>query len=139
MRGQLYVDDPCFSMLGNTVEHDRWAAIVVLVWRLLGFPVAFDKARRGSCVVWIGAVLSFLKSHLTVSIPVEKADELAALISEARRSNVVPVRMLRRLAGLACHFATLIYVWRPFLSELWAAIQSFENDLSSRAPGTASG
>ena len=43
------------------------------------------------------------------------------------KSNLVAVRKLGKLAGKASHFASMIYVWRRFLAELWGALQESEN------------
>ena len=133
-RGELYVDDPIFSIVGTRQERDRMITKIVLAWRLLGFPVSFAKARRGLAVVWIGALLTSSTDAVFVSIPAAKVAEFLAMVEELLLTNVVPIKTLRRLAGLACHFASLIFIWRPFLSELWGAILSFDNDLPTRAP-----
>ena len=134
VRGELYVDDPCFAIRGTRPQRDRWIALIVVIWRILGFPVAFSKARRGFSVCWIGAALRLSRPEVVVSIPEAKREELQALVDAALRVNVISIKKLRKLAGLACHFANLVYVWRPFLAELWGAIQAFDADQSSRAP-----
>ena len=37
------------------------------------------------------------------------------------------MRAVRTLAGKANHFASILYVWHPFLSELWGALEEYEN------------
>ena len=50
------------------------------------------------------------------------------------QSNVLPVKTLRKYAGLANYFANIIFTWRPFLAELWAGLQSAEGHSSTKAP-----
>ncbi len=37
-------------------------------------------------------------------------------------SNVVPLKTLRSFVGLATHFASVLFAWRPFLTELCGAV-----------------
>ena len=39
-------------------------------------------------------------------------------------SNVVSKKLIRSIAGRGSHVATVVTTWRPFLSELWAALAS---------------
>eukprot|EP00972_Heterocapsa_arctica_P077318 11404465-Heterocapsa_arctica.AAC.1 len=48
VRLQLYVDDPSAALRGATNGRDRQVASIVVLWRALGFPLAFQKALRGS-------------------------------------------------------------------------------------------
>ena len=45
LRLQTFVDDPLFCVCGS----QRKMALVVLVWRALGFPLAFQKVARIQC------------------------------------------------------------------------------------------
>jgi hypothetical protein len=57
-----------------------------------------------------------------VSLKESFLSELSELICTTMQSNVVPLKLLRSLAGKANRVATIVYTWRPFLSDLWAAI-----------------
>ena len=48
--------------------------------------------------------------------------EFTELVNSTLKLNVISKGELRALAGKANHVATLIYAWRPFLDQLWAAI-----------------
>ena len=133
-RGQLYVDDPAFALLGTVAARDEMVACIVLFWRLLGFPLSLAKAKRGKMVVWIGCELEVLSDCIFVRISAEKVEELTAMTSEILRGNVVSAKVLQKYAGLANFFASVLYVWRPFLSELWAAIQAVDSSLCGGAP-----
>ena len=113
-RTQLYVDDPAITIRGTQNYRDDALATAVLIWRILGFPLAFQKAQRGTTVVWIGGLVEILSDRVVVSIPPEKLSEFLEIVTDMLKSNVVVVRKLRKLAGKASHFASMIYVWRPF-------------------------
>ena len=51
-------------------------------------------------------------------------DDLTDQTNRMLAANVVPIRALRSYIGLANHFAGLLFTWRPFMDELWAALQS---------------
>lgn len=120
-RAQLYVDD---SISGSRASRDRMIAMIVLLWRTMGFPLSLAKAQRGPVVTWIGCQLRVGVDAVFVRIDAGKVDELRATTDELLASNVVAVKKLRKFAGVANHFASVLYVWRPFLAELWSAIQS---------------
>ena len=65
-----------------------------------------------------------------VSIPREKLDDLLGIVNDTLGKNVVAIRAVRQLAGKSNHFASLVYVWRPFLSDLREALQEAENPQS---------
>ena len=125
-RIQLYVDDPCVALRGTKAQRDRAAAIIVVVWSLAGFPLAFRKAQRGSSITWIGCAIGAESDHIAASIAQEKVEELRDLTLEHLRGNIISLVALRSYIGLVNHFATLLFVWRPFLGELWAAL--YEGD-----------
>ena len=62
-----------------------------------------------------------------MSIPREKLDDLLNIVEDMLGKNVVAVKAVRQLAGKSNHFASLVYIWRPFLSDLWGALQEAEN------------
>lgn len=131
-RFQLYVDDPASALRGNPQQRDRMVAIIIVMWRSLGFPLAFSKAARGPTVKWIGCLLTVTAQEVHVTIAQDKIDELLTTVEKHRGANVISTKDLRSLIGLACHFASVLYVWRPFLNELWAALQ--DTSANSRAP-----
>ena len=130
-RLQLYVDDPCISIRGTTAERDDLVAAVVLSWLLCGFQLAFSKAQRGKEVTWIGAGLRHDGGSVTVTIPAAKLDEFRELVDTDAVKNIMSNKNLRKLAGKANHVASILYVWMPFLSELWGAIRDFDAESAS--------
>ena len=41
-------------MSGDALSRDETVVVMVLAWRVLGIPLAFEKAGRGSDFTWIG-------------------------------------------------------------------------------------
>jgi hypothetical protein len=135
VRLRCYVDDPCVSVKGTPAARDTLIAICILVWRSLGLGLAFSKGERGTQVEWIGVQLFSNREFLQVSLKRTFLDELRELITVTASSNVVSLKQLRTLAGKANRVATIVYTWRPFLSELWAAIADcLSKDRQSNAP-----
>ena len=97
-------------------------AVVIVIWRVLGFPLAFRKGQRGPSVVWIGCTYELDAESVTVSIKEAILADLKDQVTTAMSSNVVSRKALHSLAGRANHVAGLLWAWRPFLQQLWAAI-----------------
>ena len=79
---------------------------------------ALSKASTEAVVTWIGCVLSIDGGKIQVKIPEEKIAQLVRLSEKFLKHNVVAIREL----GKAMNRASVIFVWRPFLSEVWAAL-----------------
>ena len=45
-----------------------------------------------------------------------------SIIEEFNAGNVVTIKALRSFAGKAMNIATILFMWRPFLHQLWAAM-----------------
>ena len=43
-RMQVYVDDPLFMIRGSGARVKQLAAVILLSWTVMGFPLAFHKA-----------------------------------------------------------------------------------------------
>ena len=109
-RSQVYVDDPAIVVRGTAQQRDEFVAVAVLVWRLLGFDLSFQKAQRGTTTVtWIGGLIEVKPHEVIVSIPREKIEDLLEIVNEMLGRNVVSVRAVRQLAGKSNHFASLVY------------------------------
>ena len=122
-RSQLHVDDPAITVRGTPSFRDETIATAVLVWRLLGFKLAFHKAAAWNryCLDWWPRKIS--EDRVVVWIPETKMQEILGIIEELLVTNVAAIRKVRTLAGKTSHFASMVYIWRPFLAEIWAAIQ----------------
>ena len=59
--------------------------------------------------------------------------DLHQWLDKLRSSNVISLKDLRSFTGKCSNFASLLYTWRPFLNELWAALHYDDQD-ASKAP-----
>ena len=75
---QCFVDDPCITLTGTRADRDRWLALIILVWRALGLPLAFRKGQRGSQVTWIGSVLTCIRDEIRCTIKDSILEDLRA-------------------------------------------------------------
>ena len=91
------------------------------------------KAQRGAAVTWIGCRLVAYPEYVEAAIAEDKVTELRDLTRQLLSENVLPLPRLRSYIGLASHFATLLFAWRPFLTELWAALH-YDGGPKSSAP-----
>ena len=121
-RVQVYTDDPWVVTKGTPEQIDRCFAIVLLLWDLLGLPIATHKATRGPSLKWIGMQITVNQREVQVEIPEDKILELESLSLDILASNVTSCKVLRSYVGKAMYIASTIYTWRPFLSQLFAAL-----------------
>ena len=122
LAAEVFVDDPCLTISGSAASRRRAAAIVILFWRVLGFPLQFKKGQFANTVRWIGWDLFGTNGVSIATIKPEIIVELLKQITAAMAGNVISIKDLQKLAGRANHIAGVIVVWRPFLQQLWAAL-----------------
>jgi hypothetical protein len=126
LRLNTYVDDPLCVIRGTRQERHMKICLLVLLWRALGLPLAFQKGCRGTGVAWIGLFLEVKSAEVDITISETRVSELLSLTIEALSQNVVSIKWLRSYAGKACSFASILIFWRPFLQFLWAAMYAEE-------------
>ena len=135
VRLHFYVDDPIAILKGAQEHRKHCIAVLVMIWMALGTKLAFPKGERGQKVVWIGFTLCTNGStNLQVSIKDQFLKDLRKDTDDIMVLNIVPVKTLRVFAGKCNHVAGLIPCWRPFLSELWAAISTAVDTPGTTAP-----
>ena len=94
--------------------------------------LAFDKAKRGSSIDWIGCTISIVSRDVVhATIMKERVDEVKELTRSILDQNVIAVKPLRSYIGKVQSFASLLHTWRPFIAMLWAVL--FQ-DVPSNAP-----
>ena len=106
------VDDPLESVIGNKASRGRATTMILTTWLVLGFPL----------VKWIGTVLTIAADAMPAGKIAEINDSVAKFLSV----DVLPVKEVRFFAGKAMHIAPIIYVWRPFLSDVWGALSDLD-------------
>ena len=120
---QVFVDDPWLALRGTQSQCRRMAAVVILVWRILGVDLAFSKGQLGDKVNWIGASLSIESSHsLAVTITAARIEELRKLCDDILAKSTITVRSLRSFTGKCQSMASILSTWRPFVQMLYGAL-----------------
>ena len=127
-RMQIYVDDPLTIIRGNAARTKRLAALSIVGWTVLGFPLAFHKAVMAPTLTWVGVKLQLTSDQVRVEVPESKVQELLTLIDGCLSSNLTSKKSLRTLIGKAMAVASVLYTWRPFLHELYAALHCKESN-----------
>ena len=131
---EIYVDDPIVAIRGTQHRRKRLVCIFTLAWLSLGFPLAFQKAQLGQSVSWIGAAFAWEPGHVKIHITKERMASLGAECSELLSVNIISIKRLRSFIGVAESFAGLLFVWRSFVNELWAALNRALAELFSGCP-----
>lgn len=131
-RMQCYVDDPVIAARGSTfMERSRIFLRVLVLWTVLGFKLAWHKAQRGRSVTWIGISLSFEGESLRdlkASLPPDKTAKILTALQEIQtHKGTIPTKTLERLCGLLAWVANLIPCCRPWVAQLWAAVELSKN------------
>lgn len=129
-RIQTYVDDPLVSIRGTQERVNRLAAVIMVSWSVMGFPLAFHKATLGRKLTWIGVELAIDAEGIEAVVPAEKVLELQHILTNMLKENVIAKKQMRTAVGKAMSIASVIFCWRPFLQELYVALHTED----SRAP-----
>ena len=95
---------------------------MILIWLILGWSLSYHKAQLGKSVGWIGYKLEIGENHVIAKIKEEFMKEFHDLTVELLAKPKLTLDALRSYAGKANHVAALIYQWRPFLDQIWAAL-----------------
>ena len=122
-RVQVYVDDPLCLLRGTSERHSRLSTLIILSWLIMGFPVAFHKAVLAPMLVWVGIKLQITDTHVIAEVPEDKVSELKSLLRSSIDGNLVSKKCLRTLIGKCMAIASVIFVWRPFIQELYTALR----------------
>ena len=128
-----FVDDPLTVLSGPAARRTRHMAMIILVWRALGFPISFAKGEEGPKVVWIGTTYKLLDAAVECSIKEAILNDSREQIEILKSSgNLVKAKLLKSTTSRANHVAGLLMTWRPFLAQLWAVLSSHDD---SAPPG----
>lgn len=118
------VDDPWTVLKGTPQQIDDFTCTLLIGWHLLGFPVAYRKASRSVTLKWIGMNIVVGRSTVEVHIPQDKLTEIRVLALQFLSSNVISNKELRSFVGKCMSIASVIYVWKPFVAQFYAALHS---------------
>ena len=142
LRMEIYVDDPVYAARGPRGAAAREIGIALVWAATMGFPFAWRKSDGGQSLRWIGALATVDLRSITVSVPPEKATEIAEPLAKAIRRNVVMRSTLRSLAGKISFLAGLVPNLKPYLATLWAVCTEpaeAAHHETSRRPACSSG
>ena len=93
--------------------------VIVTLWGLMGFQLAFKQAQIGSSVKWIGPMFHIHADSVEVTIDAYKLNEVYDKVQVLMNTNVVAIKVVRSFVGVCSHIASILYVWRPLLGDLW--------------------
>ena len=130
-RLQTYVDDPLVVLRTKPEEVKQVATTIAAAWLIMGFPIAFHKATLKTDLTWIGVHLAVEEEKVVAKVTEEKVVELTDLLTAVLEGNVVTKKVLRSVIGKAMSIASVIYVWRPFIQQMYTALHSEEGHAPS--------
>ena len=123
-RLQVYVDDPLVIMIAPEQQFKRLAVVIAVAWLVMGFPLAFHKATLASKLTWIGVQLEVQTTQVVAEVTAAKVAELTTLLEQVLTSNLTSVKTLRTVIGKCMSVASVIFVWRPFVQQLYTALHA---------------
>ena len=135
-RLHIYLDDPIIAMRGDKAAVEKEVTLAVLVWRCMNVDLAFLKGQFGTAVTWVGHDVSINMKELAITAAIKRAF-LEDLLTEALaidKNNKIKRKELRSFTGKSNHVASLIWTWKPFLDELWAAADSTHRSNAGKRP-----
>ena len=135
-RLQIYVDDPCICVMGNSTQRDEMMAATILLWAGFGIRLAYRKAARGMQVVWIGAELTAQNQNKTTAqVQVRAKPEIIEEVHQSTithsTNNLENKKALQSYVGKLNHVAGMVEMIRPFMSDLYGVLHQ---TTSTRAP-----
>ena len=123
LRSQLYVDDPILACAGTEQSRTRSFARVVLVWLSLGARFAWQKARLGKSVEWIGAIYSASPGQVSAAISEKRIQKIEQEITRHLSAKGM-TRKLDSVAGELSWVAGIVPRLRPFVRMLYGAVHA---------------
>lgn len=124
LRVQCYVDDPVASTRGSRSYRRNNVGVLILAWMLMGFALSFEKSQSGSEFEWIGSCIRVEDGQVIAEITEKRIEELRGLVDDILCGNVISQKHLRSFAGKSSYVAGVVTTWRPFVAEVWAALQT---------------
>ena len=122
MRLHVCIDDPCLILRGSPKQCDRYVAIVVLLWLCLCSDLSYHKGQYGTQVDWTRYNFEITPTEIIAKIKADFMQDFSQWTDELLSYSQLSVRYLCSYAGKANHVAMLVYTWRPFLDQIWAAV-----------------
>lgn len=124
IRIETYVDDPWVAIKGTSSEVDAITSTMLIGWHLMGFPIAYRKAARSKSLKWIGMNIDIHTDCIVVNIPQDKLLEIRNIALEFLKGNIIADKDLRSFVGKCMSIASVLHVWKPFISQFYAALHA---------------
>ena len=123
------------NLLGTQEQRDKQLQAVLLFWTAAGFKVAWAKGTRSKVAKWIGLEFTpdFQSQTVTVRIPAKTADAFKQDAQKLLSAPMIPLKMLRQLAGKGGWIMNLLPKARWTIRRLWGAIAEEERRRNSLA------
>ena len=103
---EIYTDDPTIAIVANQGRTHRIAAMMVMMWRAIGFALACHKAQLDHRVTWFGYEIEDKCDMILARIKAEFMTTLAQNIDDALKKNVISLKELRSLTGCVNYVAS---------------------------------
>lgn len=134
-RIQCYVDNPLLVVKGpNALARSVNLAIPLLLWQALGCQLSWNKMQLGITVQWIGFQLQLKDGCLVAQLSPEKLEKLQRALEELLQyKGVVPVQLLRSMAGLLGWLTSIVKLARPWVGMIWGCVTECEARVTKRA------
>ena len=123
-RLHCFVDDPIAVLRGTSFERRTMATAVMLIWETLSCKLSFSKGQFGNKVSWIGGELEVKPESVHARIKPAIMEDIKCMLKELDGLNYINRKTLESFAGKLNHAASLLVVLRPFLQQIWAALQT---------------
>ena len=104
---------------------------MMLVWVVLGIPLAIDKGQIGRLATWVGCMLSVHDANgggVLASILECRMSEISTMADDIASKNTVGMKEPRTFTGKCQSVAGPLYMWRPFVHMFYAALHSPAGD-----------
>ena len=93
-------------------------------WAVLGINLAINKGQVGPDIDWTGCTFSLRDESVVATTLASRLAEVRQLVDDVGTMDVIATQKLRTLIGKVQSLASLLFVWRPFVQMLYAAIHS---------------
>ena len=113
-----FADDFVLLAEGSGFAHTIIA--VLLIWTILGVPLAWRKCRGGRALEWVGCELHLQEFALGISE--RRAQWVSAWYAKTLAKGTVSLVELRAAVGRICFVCGALRYDRPFLAPIYALV-----------------
>ena len=103
----IQADDPCAVVRGGLRTRVRIVATVLMLWRVMGYSLAYHKGQLGRELSWIGYQMKLTGGFVQVAVEYSFIKELLDSTRKLNKVNSIRVRDLGRLTRKANHISVV--------------------------------